>query len=422
VIPRPATKLGPVAALALAMLAAVPAIPPPGDPRATGGAWLAIGPRNAFAQDSLEMVKRRELERIRREAQESREQATRLKGRETQEVGKLRRTERDLNRTRRRLRDLRVREQRLDTQLEATRADLQNNIQTLVQRRDRLRTRLRHLYMYGPVREFELLLSSQSFGQLLARWDFLLMVAEQDRVLMEDVRARKEVVEILETRLQRHLQQVERTARQTSSENERLATQRRERERTVREIQTQRQAYEAAAAELERTARAIQSLLARLERSRREAEEKARAQGREPVPYTGDFARGQGQLDWPLRGNVVGRFGPEKHPRFNTTIQNNGIDIEAAIGTPVRAVAKGRVDYTSEDYATYGQMVIVNHGDGYYTLYAHLSDIGVGTGVEVTPGQVIGRSGDSGSLKGAVLHFEVRRGGAALNPLDWLRP
>lgn len=409
--PPPATGFGPVAALALAMLLVLPA---PGH--------RAPGAGDAIAQDSLEMAKRRELEQIRREARESREQATRLKGRETQEVGKLRRTERDLNRTRRRLRDLRVRERRLDNQLEATRMDLQHNIQSLGTRREQLRRRLRHLYKYGPVREIELLLSSQSFAQLLARWDYMLMVAEQDRLLMEDVRARKEVVEILEGRLERHLQQVERTARQTTSENERLARQRRERESTVREIQTQRQAYEAAAAELEKTARAIQGLLARLDRARRDAEEKARAQGREPVPYTGDFARGQGQLDWPLRGTVVGRFGPEKHPRFNTTIQNNGIDIETAIGTAVRAVAKGRVDYTNEDYATYGQMIILNHGDGYYTLYAHLSSIGVATGAEVTPGQVIGRSGDSGSLKGAVLHFEVRRGGAALDPLDWLQP
>lgn len=415
---RPATRFGPVAALALAMLAALPA-PRSGMPPAS---LLAPGDALAQSEDSLEMAKRRELERIQREARESREQATRLKGRESQEIGRLRRTERDLNRTRRRLRDLRSREQRLDTQLEATRADLQHNIQSLGSRREQLRRRLRNVYKYGAVREIELLLSSQSFAQLMARWDFMLMVAEQDRVLMEEVRARKEVVEILEGRLERHLQQVERTARQTTSENERLARQRREREQTVREIQTQRQAYEAAAAELEKTARAIQGLLARLERARRDAEQKARAQGREPVPYTGDFARGQGQLDWPLRGALVGRFGPEKHARFNTTIQNNGIDIETPIGTPVRAVAKGRVDYTNDDYATYGQMIILNHGDGYYTLYAHLSSIGVATGAEVNAGQVIGRSGDSGSLKGAVLHFEVRRGGAALDPLDWLQP
>ena len=141
-----------------------------------------------------------------------------------------------------------------------------------------------------------------------------------------------------------------------------------------------------------------------------------------PEPYTGDFAKGQGSLDWPVRGTLVGRFGPEKHPRFNTVIMNNGIDIESTAGTPVRAVAKGRVDFTNEDYSSFGQVVIVNHGDGYYTLYAHLSEILVRQGEEVQSGQTIGKVGDSGtSLKGTVLHFEVRKGSAALDPESWLK-
>ena len=87
----------------------------------------------------------------------------------------------------------------------------------------------------------------------------------------------------------------------------------------------------------------------------------------------------------------------------------------------MRAVAKGRVEYTSDDYGTYGQMIILNHGDGYFTLYGHLSQILVAVGSEVTPGQTIARSGDSGSLKGAILHFEVRKGGTPLDPNEWLQ-
>ena len=91
------------------------------------------------------------------------------------------------------------------------------------------------------------------------------------------------------------------------------------------------------------------------------------------------------------------------------------------IGTSVRAVAKGRVDYVSEDFGTYGQMVVVNHGDGYYTLYGHLSSISVASGAEMGAGQLIGYSGDTGSLKGPVLHFEVRKGAQPLNPERWLK-
>ena len=122
-----------------------------------------------------------------------------------------------------------------------------------------------------------------------------------------------------------------------------------------------------------------------------------------------------------MRGGLVGRFGPERHPRWGTVTLNNGVDIETALGSPVNVVAKGRVDYTSEDFGTYGQIIIVNHGDGYYTLYGHLSEILVSVGQEVPSGQVIARSGESGSLKGPILHFEVRKGGTPLDPEAWLQ-
>ena len=372
-------------------------------------------PVAARAQDSLEISKQRELEETRRQARESRAMAQQLKGKETQALGQLHRTDRELSLTRNRLRNLLRRRQNLGQQLELTRTDLQMSIHSLTGARERLRHRLRSIYKVGPARDLEVLLSQQSFAQLLARWDFLLMVAEQDRQLMEEVRDRKVQVEQLESRLAGHLTQIERTTRLTTGENKRLNKLRIQRATQVQSIQTQRQAYEAAAAELERSARALQSLLVRLEQKRRNETSRGA-----PEPYSGDFAKGQGSLDWPVRGTLVGRFGPETHPRFGTTINNNGVDIAATIGTPVRAVAKARVEYTSEDYASYGPIVILNHGDGYFTLYAHLSEILVTVGQEIPAGQIIGRVGDTGSLKGPELHFEVRKGGTALNPEDWL--
>src|SRR5439155_975485 len=104
-----------------------------------------------------------------------------------------------------------------------------------------------------------------------------------------------------------------------------------------------------AAAELEKTARDIRNLLAQLERKRREESQRARSEGRNPQPYTGNFAQGQGRLDWPVRGRIIGHYGTETHPKWGTVTMNNGIDIEAAIGTPgareflERTVESGRI-------------------------------------------------------------------------------
>jgi septal ring factor EnvC (AmiA/AmiB activator) len=372
-------------------------------------------------QDSLELAKRRELEEVKRLARENREAATRLKGKETQELTRLKNTERQLTRSRKRLTMLQRRRKNLDQQIEGTRVDLERSVLTLEQRRQQLARRLRNLYKYGIARELELLLSPHSFGQLLARWDYLVLVAEQDRLLVEDVRARKEEVEANQQRLVRNLDQVQRTAKRTTVESERLDGLRRERETSVTAIQTQRKNYEAAAAELDRTARSISRLLQNLESNRKSETARAKAQGRAPQPYSGDFGGQEGNLDWPLQGRLIGRFGPETHPKWGTVTPNNGVDIDAAIGTPVKAVARGRVEYTSEDYGTYGQMIILNHGDGYFTLYGHLSEISVSVGQEVETGTTIARSGDTGSLKGPILHFEVRKGGSPLDPERWLR-
>jgi len=387
---------------------------------ALAAALLLLAP--AFAQDSLETAKRHELDEARRMARENREAATRLRGQETQELTKLHRAERQLNFTRKRMSLLQRRRRNLDQQLQGTRVDLERSMLSLDQRRQQLARRMRNLYKYGTARELEFLLSPQSFGQLLARWDYLVLIAEQDRLLLEDVRARKDEVEANQQRLQINLNEIQRTAQRTTAENDRLDGLRRERESSVLAIQTQRKNYEAAAAELERTVHSIQRLLQNLESNRKAETARAKAEGRTPQPYSaGDFARAEGSLEWPLHGSLVGHFGPETHPKWGTVTPNNGVDIEAAVGTPVRAVARARVEYISEDYGTYGQMIILNHGDGYFTLYGHLSEIDVTVGQEVEAGKQIARSGDSGSLKGPILHFEVRKGGTPLDPEQWLK-
>ena len=382
---------------------------------------VSLAPPAVYSQDSLETAKRQELEYLQRQAQEKRAQAGALKGQETRALGALKRTERELSGTRRRLRNLRNRRERLDRQLELTRANLERSVASLQAQRSRLAKRLRHIYMTGPARELEFLISTSSFAGLMMRWDFLQMVAEQDRLLLENVRTEKEHVEANERRLEGNLTEVQRNAQRSARESDKLSNLRQSRASTVREIQSKRSEYEAAAAELERSARALAGLLARLERQRRAEADRARGQGRDPQPYSGDFIRGQGQLDWPVQGSIVGRMGLETHPRFGTKVKNDGIDIAVPVGTAVRAVAKGRVDFANDDYEGVGGMVVLNHGDGYYTIYSHLSEVNVGTGSEVQPGAVIGRSGEAGSLKGPMLHFEVRKGSAPMNPESWLR-
>jgi murein DD-endopeptidase MepM/ murein hydrolase activator NlpD len=108
------------------------------------------------------------------------------------------------------------------------------------------------------------------------------------------------------------------------------------------------------------------------------------------------------------------------HPRFGTRTFKNGVDIAAGEGTDVAAVYPGHVVYTGW-FKGYGNLIILDHGNDYFTLYAHVADMLVREGDDVKQGQRIGTVGDTGSLAGALLYFEVRYQGKPLDPVEWLR-
>lgn len=128
----------------------------------------------------------------------------------------------------------------------------------------------------------------------------------------------------------------------------------------------------------------------------------------------------KGKLEWPVRGQVTGGYGKSKHPEFSAEVFRRGIDIEAPIGEEIRAVEKGRVVF-AERFSGYGKMVIVDHGGRYFSIYAHLSEILTKLGDAVRRGETLGKVGDSESLAGSSLYFEMRKDGKSIDPLPWFR-
>jgi septal ring factor EnvC (AmiA/AmiB activator) len=164
----------------------------------------------------------------------------------------------------------------------------------------------------------------------------------------------------------------------------------------------------------------------RLEAFIRELQAKQRKLARVPPPKGGieppgvGFGALKGRLPWPTEGRIVTGFGAQVHPRFGTRTFRNGVDIEAAVGREVLAVHGGHVIYTGW-FKGYGNLIIVDHGNEYYTLYAHIAEIEAKEGEDVRQGQRIGTVGDTGSLAGPRLYFEVRYQGKPQDPEQWLR-
>jgi septal ring factor EnvC (AmiA/AmiB activator) len=133
-----------------------------------------------------------------------------------------------------------------------------------------------------------------------------------------------------------------------------------------------------------------------------------------------DFEKLKGKLVWPVEGKILQPFGKVVDSRYSTSVLNAGIDIAAPKGTGILSAAAGEIVHISW-LRGYGSFIIIDHGGGYYTLYAHLDEIDVEIGQKVSPGERIGSVGESGSLSGPRLHFELRKGKEQLDPELWLR-
>ena len=369
------------------------------------------------AADAEIDAQRRELESLKQQLDERRRTGQALKGREKSLLGQLRESEKNLQLTVRYLNALERRRRAVASSLGDATVELARTAVQLDTDRRRLSWRLREIYKRGRSADLEYLLSARSFGDLVARTYYLARIAQEDRGQVLLTQARRGQVQDTKTRLESRKRELDRLKAETDRERLSLNQIRVERANLLKKIRSDAKSNEQAAVELERASRRIQGLIGELEKRRLAAERGA--PGTEP-PLLGDFGRNRGRLPWPVNGRVARPFGSQVNPRFGTKTFNSGVDIAATFGTPITVVAKGRVEYVNW-LEGYGKCAIINHGGGFYTLYANASEILVSVGKDVAAGEIIGRVGDTGSTMGTALHFEIRKGREALNPLEWFR-
>lgn len=279
-----------------------------------------------------------------------------------------------------------------------------------------LRYRVREIYKRGGMYSAEALLSAQSFGELLARYKYLHLVALRDRALVARVASLGDQIAVQRTSLVKLRGDTEQSREDKANEGRRLRALEQQRGRSLAQAETQQRATEARLAQMVRDEARIAALVASLDAERRRTG--ARPGAAAPTASTLKTSD-LGRLDWPVEGSILYQFGRQVNPN-NTTIRWNGIGIEAPSGTPVKAVSTGTVEYVDR-FGTYGLMVVVNHGQGDYSFYSSLLKAAVMKGTRVVRGQVIGSVGTTDPELPPHLHFEIRRNGPAMDPLDWLR-
>jgi murein hydrolase activator len=378
---------------------------------------IPLFPLTASAQTDLEESKRR-LEEIRAERDRLQRQQERLQGQVHDVNDELSNLERQRESTQRIVTEIERQIGGLASQLDRSSAELILAQDNLAERRAVLQRRLVDIYKRGPLHTFQVLLAAESFGDLLSRYKYLYLTSEQDRSLVTDVeQLRNRVVQqrnnILNVRGELDRRREEREAE--FSKYSELAS---ERTRKLQSLQRSARSTERRLGELQRDESRLNGLLASLERARRDEASRALRGG---VSAPGSITTADlGKLDWPVEGTIVYRFGRDTLPSGGI-IRWNGVGIAAPVGTPVKAVEAGKVRLVGQ-FGTYGLTIVLEHGNGYYSVYSHLETADVKLGASVSKSGVIGTVGGQNSDYGPHLHFEIRgENQIALDPTTWLR-
>jgi murein hydrolase activator len=283
---------------------------------------------------------------------------------------------------------------------------------SIEERRNAILARLRVQYMEGRFGYVKALLAADSYGDFERRRQYLSAVSQKDYELLGSFKA--DVARMEQAERQRADARAGMIAFKESIERKLIDIRSLQKEKKVylTKITQEKDSYNRAVEELERSASRVDSLL-------RELETRRKALALKP-PTAPALPRGaKGALPWPADGQVISFFGRQKHPTFNTYVQRKGIEIRTTEGSFIHAVMPGTIVY-ADWLKGYGLVIIVDHANGFFSLYAHASKILAKVGEQVAEGHPIGETGDTGMIGENTLYFELREGAEAVDPLLWL--
>lgn len=272
--------------------------------------------------------------------------------------------------------------------------------------------RLVSLYKLNWLGRMSPLASTQSLYDLFQRRKTLELILAYDQNARETLLKNKLEIQILQARL--NAQKTEKLALEADLEKQIqiLSDNRAKRTGLLEDIRSEQTLEMAAIESLKQAASDLNRVIKSLSTAAKPAEQIQKVSPK-------SFTSLKGLLNMPVKGKIVYFFGPYKNNEFNVVNFRSGIVIQAERGEPIRAVFNGKVLYASW-FKGYGNMIIIDHGDNYYTVYAHAEELFVSKGDMVENGEVIATVGDTGSLTGTNLHFEVRHHGKPIDPLKWI--
>ncbi|MGC2064038.1 MAG: peptidoglycan DD-metalloendopeptidase family protein [Thermodesulfovibrionales bacterium] len=296
---------------------------------------------------------------------------------------------------------------RTESEIAAVNTEIEKTKATLERQKSWLKRKLRTIHRFGYSGDtVVLLMSSEDMSQTMRALKYLEHITRYEHTLVENFRDNLNNLKIKYSRLQSLRTELKVQTDQVRTKENELTQQRRSKEVILSSVRHEKASHQKVLEELREASKRMLDIIRESSKT-------------DTYAATG-FARLKGKLHWPAEGRIAIPYGTHRDPQFDTPVFRNGIHIQTASSAEVRSAYGGKIIF-AEWFKGFGQLVIVNHGSGYHTLYGNLSEIFSKVGDIIKENQVLGKVGTSGILNAPGLYFEIRYKGKPLDPSQWLK-
>ena len=288
---------------------------------------------------------------------------------------------------------------------------------------EKLKLRLQYIYKNGNQTFLKTIFSTNNWNEAIYKIKYLDILSQYESKLRSDLQIGLTELALEEKKLNNELNKNRKIRQDKEKENTRLDTDKKRRKKYLKKINNQKSSLENNLIQKQLMITEVESIINKLYDDKvsikKRENELARIRSMQNKSTSGNFAKMKGKLTWPVKGKIISRFGNEINRELNTVTENVGIEIQADIGTSINAVLDGVVS-TITFIRGHGNIIIIDHGGGYNTVYAQLKNIKVNENEYVKIGEKIAEIASNGKSKKGKLHFEVWGNKQKLNPEYWL--
>tara|TARA_A100001037_G_C15153943_1_gene642073 strand:- start:279 stop:1475 length:1197 start_codon:yes stop_codon:yes gene_type:complete len=353
------------------------------------------------------------------EIEQLRSKINKAESRERSTVTRISSLDEEITLTSRLIQSLRREEEKTRARITQLKDNLEKNEDELEILRIRYEQRVVNSYLKGRLTDLEKVFSSTTWRQAMYRTHYLKIISDIETKMTKQIE--KLLIEISQQKLEMEAALRENLILKRDKEKQMSSyrNMRIKRERELNRIRTDKKALANYVNEKEAGIKELENIIKRVLENKARFEREERIRQQQEALKTKSFSSLKGQLPWPASGRIITKFGRQWNPKLKTTTENPGIDIKGQPGSVIRTIMGGVV--TTITYIRgYGTTIIIDHGGGFYSVYSHVTNIQTNVDSEVRSGDVIAYMGDSGSINGSKLHFEIWGKGQKLDPESWL--